>query len=184
MYYFAYGSNMNWRQMQRRCPSARFVCIARLPGYEFAIARHSRLRDCGTANIFPKAESTVWGVVYEVSESEMLIMDRFEDGYSRYKRFVYKFGIADSEPQPEPEASGAPSMLEVIVYIAPKETSVPLPNAEYKRLMFEGARHWQLPADYCLMLAQLKAAEEEKRLTAKSPIVRRFNDEGREEHEV
>jgi hypothetical protein len=184
MYYFAYGSNMNWRQMQRRCPSARFVCSARLPGYQFAIARHSRLRDCGTANIFPEAESTVWGVVYEVSESDMLIMDSFEDGYSRYKQFVYRVAIADAKPQLQPEPSGAPSMLEVIVYIAPKETGVPLPNAEYKRLMLEGARHWQLPADYCLMLAQLKAAEEEKRLIAKNRLVTRFNHEGREEHEV
>ena len=37
MFYFAYGSNMNWTQMQRRCPSSRFVCTARLPGYRLAI---------------------------------------------------------------------------------------------------------------------------------------------------
>lgn len=145
MYYFAYGSNMNWPQMQRRCCSARFVCTARLPGHRFAIARHSRLRDCGTANILPEAGSTVWGIVYEVSESDMLIMDSFEDGYSRHKNFVYSI-------------DSSPSKLEVIVYIAPKEIAVPLPNAEYKRLILEGARHWRLPADYCSMLDQLKAA--------------------------
>jgi gamma-glutamylcyclotransferase (GGCT)/AIG2-like uncharacterized protein YtfP len=145
MFYFAYGSNMNWSQMQRRCPSSRFVCIARLPGYRFAIARHSRLRDCGTANIYPEPQSTVLGVVYEVSEQELLIMDTFEDGYSRYERPV--FGLEPNQ-----------SVLTVIVYIAPKETGVPLPNAEYKRLMLEGARHWQLPVDYCAMLEQLKVA--------------------------
>jgi hypothetical protein len=145
MFYFAYGSNLNWGQMQRRCPSARFVCIARLPGYRLAIARHSRLRDCGTANIFPEPESTVWGVVYEVSQSDMLIMDTFEDGYRRYQRFVFS---------PEPNRPA----LEVIVYIAPREIAVPLPSPEYKRLMLEGARHWQLPADYCSLLAELEAA--------------------------
>src|SRR4030095_3388653 len=40
LYYFAYGSNMNWEQMQRRCPSTRFVCVASLKDYRFAIARH------------------------------------------------------------------------------------------------------------------------------------------------
>jgi hypothetical protein len=145
MFYFAYGSNMNWPQMQRRCPSSRFVSTARLPGFRFAIARHSRLRDCGTANIFPETGSTVWGIVYEVSESDMLIMDGFEDGYSRQTHSVYCI-------------AAKPSMLQVIVYIAPREVGVPLPNAEYKRLMLEGARHWELPADYCLMLDQLQAA--------------------------
>jgi hypothetical protein len=145
MFYFAYGSNMNWLQMQHRCPSSCFVCVARLPGYRFAIARHSRLRDCGTANVFAEAGSTVWGIVYEVSEADMLIMDSFEDGYSRHKSIVYGIGTNNS-------------MLEAIVYVAPKEVGVPLPNPEYKRLMLEGARYWQLPTDYCLMLDQLEAA--------------------------
>ena len=145
MLYFDYGSIMNWPQMQRRCRSSRFVCTARLPDYRFAIARHSRLRDCGTANIFPEPGSTVWGIVYEVNESDMLIMDSFEDGYSRHQKLVY---CIESKLSP----------LEVIVYIAPKETGVPLPNAEYKRLMLEGARHWQLPTDYCSMLDQISTA--------------------------
>jgi hypothetical protein len=145
MFYFAYGSNMSWPQMQRRCPSARFVCIAHLPDYRFAIARHSRLRHCGTANIFPEPGSMVWGIVYEVSEADMLIMDGFEDGYSRHQILVYCIRPILSSYQ-------------AIVYIAPNEIGVPLPNAEYKRLLLEGARHWQLPADYCSMLEELSAA--------------------------
>jgi hypothetical protein len=137
---------MNWPQMQRRCSSARFVCTARLPGYRFAIARHSRLRDCGTANVVPEAGSAVLGIIYEVSESDMLIMDSFEDGYSRHQILVYSI-------------EGNPFELEVIVYIAPQEVGVPLPTAEYKRLMLEGARHWRLPAAYCFMLDQLEAAD-------------------------
>jgi hypothetical protein len=145
MFYFAYGSNLNWAQMQRRCPSARFVCIASLPDYRFAIGRHSRLRNCGTANIYGQAGSTVWGVVYEVSAGDMLTLDRYEDGYSRFDVTVMTSG-------------STPAPLQVIVYIAPKESAVPLPNAEYKRLMLEGARHWRLPAEYCSMLNQVEAA--------------------------
>ena len=145
MFYFAYGSNMNWSQMQLRCPSARFACVARLPGYGFGIARHSRLRDCGTANIYADPRREVWGIVYDVTENDMGTMDRFEDGYSREKVLVHNI-------------NGNASPLEVIVYIAPKETGVPLPNAEYKRLMLEGAHYWKLPAEYCLMLEQIQAA--------------------------
>jgi gamma-glutamylcyclotransferase len=142
MFYFAYGSNMNWPQMQRRCPSSRFVCAARLPGYRLAIARHSRLRDCGTANIFRDSDSDVWGIVYEVSDNDMLTMDEFEDGYERQTAAVYS---ADKHRTP----------LQVIFYIAPKEIHAPSPNAEYKRLMLEGARHWKLPSDYCLRLERI-----------------------------
>jgi hypothetical protein len=78
---------MNWSQMQRRCPSARFACVARLAGYGFGIARHSRLRDCGTANIYVDPGSEVWGIVYDVTENDMVTMDGFEDGYSREKVF-------------------------------------------------------------------------------------------------
>jgi len=145
MFYFAYGSNMNWPQMQRRCPSSRFACIARLPDYGFAIARHSRLRHCGTANIFNKPGNEVWGVVYEVSESDMATMDAFEDGYRREKVFVHN-------------DNGNLSPIEAIVYIAPRETSAPLPSAEYKRLLLEGARFWKIPAEYCLMLEQIEGA--------------------------
>lgn len=143
MFYFAYGSNMNWEQMQRRCPSTRFICIASLKDYRFAIARHSRLRNCGTANIFADAGREVWGIVYDVTEADLLVLDRFEDGYRREKLLVSAAG--DSQ-----------GLLEVLVYIAEKEDTVPLPNPEYKRLIIEGARHWNIPESYCSMLEQIK----------------------------
>ena len=138
---------MNWEQMQRRCPSAQFVCVARLADHSFAIARHSRLRDCGTANIVPAPGGEVWGVLYHVAEEDLLILDRFEDGYVRQKTFV--LGTGDGRPE-----------IESLVYIAAKEDDVPLPNPEYKRLMVEGARHWQLPLDYVAMLETLEVATE------------------------
>ena len=132
MYYFAYGSNMNWEQMQRRCPSTRFVCVASLKDYRFAIARHSRLRNCGTANIFADSGSEVWGIVYDVSEPDLIILDSFEDGYRREKLFVCASGNSQNS-------------LEVLVYIAEKEDTVPLPNPEYKRLILDGSKALEYP---------------------------------------
>src|SRR4026207_159943 len=113
---------MNWQQMQRRCPSVQFVCVARLADYQFGITRHSRLRDCGTANAFPGPGKEAWGVVYAVSDSARLTLDRCEDGYRRAIMPVYALGDG-VEP------------FDALIYIAEVEVNVPLPTSEYKRLI-------------------------------------------------
>ena len=146
MYYFAYGSNMNWPQMQRRCPSAKFVCVACLPNYQFGITRHSRLRDCGTANVFSSAGAAVWGIVYDVSDADLIVMDGFEDGYRREFLSVSPANNGDAS-------------ITALVYVAEIDTNVPLPNAEYKRVLVEGAKHWQIPAPYLTMLEGIEAVQ-------------------------
>ena len=145
MYYFAYGSNLNWPQMQRRCPSSRFICIARLTNYQFGITRHSRLRNCGTANVIAAPGKEVWGAVYEVCDEDLVILDGFEDGYRR--RILPVQALDDGQ---------AP--LNALVYIAELELDVPLPNAEYKQLILEGAKHWKLPISYLSILEEIQAA--------------------------
>ncbi len=145
MYYFAYGSNMDWQQMRTRCPSSKFVCVARLADHYFVIGRHSRLRHCGTATIIAERGSEVWGIVYDVSDEDLLGLDAFEDGYRREKVFVT--AINDGHYP-----------IAVLVYVAGKEEGVPLPNSGYKRHILDGARHWQLPPSYCAMLEQIKVS--------------------------
>jgi gamma-glutamylcyclotransferase (GGCT)/AIG2-like uncharacterized protein YtfP len=145
VYYFAYGSNLNWPQMQRRCPSSCFICVAHLPNYQFGITRHSRLRQCGTANVFPAPGKEVWGAVYEVCDEDLNTLDRFEDGYRRQILPVY---AADNGHAP----------FNALVYVAELELDVPLPNAEYKRLILEGAKHWKLPVPYLSLLEEIQAA--------------------------
>ena len=82
--------------------------------------------------------------MYDVSVTAFMILDGFEDGYRREKLFVSAGGDGQGP-------------LEVLVYIAEKEDTVPLPNPEYKRLIIEGARHWNIPEFYCSMLEQIKA---------------------------
>jgi gamma-glutamylcyclotransferase len=147
VYYFAYGSNMNWIQMQRRCPSSCFVSIGRLINYRFSITRHSRLRDCGTANVYPIPGAEVWGILYDIDEPDLAVLDGFEDGYRRETLPVLTVA-KNNEP------------FDALVYVAAVEFAVPLPNAEYKRLMVEGARHWGLPAAYLNMLQALDTAAE------------------------
>ena len=145
MQYFAYGSNLNWPQMQRRCPSWAFVCVARLFNYRFGITRHSRLRNCGTASICPAQGEEVWGAIYEVSADDLLALDSFEDGYRREMLTVQALDKLSSP-------------LEVLTYVAELESNVPLPNVEYKRLIVEGAQYWKLPPRYVMRLDQIIVA--------------------------
>ena len=154
MYYFAYGSNLNWPQMQGRCPSSRFICVARLPDYQFGITRHSRLRKCGTANVFPAPGKEVWGAVYEVVDEDLVILDGFEDGY---RRQILPVQALDYGQAP----------LDALVYVAELEIDVPLPNAEYKRLILEGAKHWNLPLPYLSLLEEIQVAHS---LTCTRPL--------------
>ena len=71
MLYFAYGSNMNWLQMQNRCPSARFLYRAVLPDYKLAFTRKSVKRGCGVADVVPARGQNAWGVVYEISNLDV-----------------------------------------------------------------------------------------------------------------
>ena len=54
-----------------------------------------------------------------------------------------------------PAEPGKPA-LDALIYIAAIEENVPRPNAEYRRLMVEGARQWNLPPSY---IASLEALE-------------------------
>lgn len=100
---------------------SRFVSTGRLINDQFAIARHSRLRDCGTANVYPVLGESAWGIVYDIDEPELLHLDSFEDGY---RRAIVPIFTAEKSNQP----------LDALVYIATIEPDVPLPNREYKRL--------------------------------------------------
>jgi gamma-glutamylcyclotransferase (GGCT)/AIG2-like uncharacterized protein YtfP len=113
--------------------------------YQFAITRHSRLRQCGTANVFPALGKEVWGAVYDVCDEDLNTLDGFEDGYRREILPVYAL---DNGQAP----------LNVLVYVAAVELDVPLPNAEYKRLILEGAKHWNLPVPYLSLLEEIQAA--------------------------
>ncbi len=154
MLYFAYGSNMDFAQMRARCPSAQFVAVARFPDHRLAFTRYAKDRRCGTCDALPEAGSAIWGVIYDISESDFDCLDRNEDyspnrpvnenAYWREQRTVYRDGSAHHP-------------LLVWLYFANRQPNPPPPNAAYLRQLVEGAKHWQLPRYYIEHLQQIKA---------------------------
>src|SRR5208282_1449118 len=78
--YFAYGSNLDWDQMCTRCPSARFVCAAKLKDHRIAFTHQSAKRNCGTADAIKSKGHDVWGVVYDIAAADVPALDTRE-GY-------------------------------------------------------------------------------------------------------
>ena len=76
---FSYGSNMLSARIQERCPSARAIGVARLPGFE--LAWHKRSQDgSGKCDVVAgTTDSIVFGVVFTVPQSEKPDLD-FAEG--------------------------------------------------------------------------------------------------------
>ena len=155
MLYFAFGSNMHSAQMKQRCPLAKFVCRAKLPSHRLAFTLKSLNRGCGVADVLSDDTKDVWGVVYELPENELGNLDKREDfrpgqaddqnEYTRENHYVWQEGDAKRS-------------LLVALYHGHPQLDPPLPNRDCKNLIVEGARHWQLRADYIQELESIQTA--------------------------
>ncbi len=153
MLYFAYGSNLDCAQMQKRCPSTRFRCRAMLRNYQLVFTRYSKGRGCGVADIVASSGSEVWGVVYEVNEVDLANLDATEgyrpsrkpaaNAYNRREAAV----LEDGDPQ---------KPLAVLTYFATPQDHPSRPSGDYKRLIVEGARFWNLPSHYLEVLERIE----------------------------
>lgn len=82
--YFAYGSNMLTARLERRVGPVELVGRARIAGRRLTF--HKRSGDGSGKCDIPVAESSVeevHGVVYEMPDSALEELDRFEGGYKR-----------------------------------------------------------------------------------------------------
>lgn len=146
--YFAYGSNMSDEQIAVRCPSHRFVCVARLPGYRLAFTRRSAKRGCGVADVVATADETVWGVVFEMSDADLAALDKHEGVNMKPPAYVRKnVQVVATDGQ----------LMDAITYeVFTKAENEHAPNAEYLGLITAGARKWGLPQEYQNALGRIQ----------------------------
>jgi len=139
--------------MKERCPSATFVGQAELKNHRLAFTRRSLRRGCGTADAVPDEAHNVWGVVYEVDEKDMGRLDQAEgyvpgrsrNAYVREKRHVY----LDGDKQ---------KPLLISTYFAERQDQPPLPSADYRQQIIDGATYWNLPREYVEKLKKIEIA--------------------------
>jgi len=129
MYYFAYASNLNQKQMRERCPESKPLFKANLPNYKLVFSGWSRELKGGKATIRLNRGEKVLGAVYDVSEQELQKLDRYEAGYGRLKVTVFD---EDGEPH------------EVITYIKADQSEESKPSSEYLSVIQQGYKDWRI----------------------------------------
>lgn len=151
MFYFAYGSNMDPRQIRRRCPSSRFISTAVLKDHRLAFTLYSKRRRCGVANVLPAAGHKVHGILYRINGCRDWATLDAAEGYkpgrrrgNRYRKAhlrVYKVNY--------------PKTVMSWIYLGIVEISPPPPSAAYLGQMLAGADHWGLPETYRQFITEL-----------------------------
>lgn len=130
MYYFAYASNLNRKQMQERCPDSRAKFPATLHHYQLAFSGWSRKWRGGTATIQPIRGGKVLGAIYEVTEECLRQLDKYEG--SDYRRLKVIVNNEDGEP------------VEAVTYIRSGQAEPAKPSQEYLAILQQGYKDWRL----------------------------------------
>lgn len=143
---FAYGSNMCSQRLLQRCPSAKFVSIASLPGY--LLTFHKMSTDgSGKCNIEPteNVADVVWGVVFSILESERAALDEAE-------------GLGFGYDATTLTVCGKDGPITAHAYVAASgyRDSARVPYDWYKNFVVAGAKEHDLPEAYIETLSQIE----------------------------
>ena len=132
MYYFAYASNLNKKQMLERCPDSKPRFVATLPNYTLVFAGWSRKWRGGYATIKLFRGEKVIGAIYEVSERDIRRMDSYEGYPASYNRINVIVFDEDGKSN------------EAITYIKSGRLEEEPPSKEYLAVIQQGYRDWFL----------------------------------------
>ena len=132
MYYFAYSSNLNHKQMAERCPGARPRFSAVLPNYKIAFSGWSRVWHGGVASVQPSSGDKVMGGIYEITEKDLARLDKYEGYPTEYTRLNVKVYRDTGEA------------VETITYIRPRQSEETKPSAAYLAVIRQGYHDWGL----------------------------------------
>jgi gamma-glutamylcyclotransferase len=131
MYYFAYASNLNRKQMAERAPDSKPKFIATLPNFKLTFTARSGQRG-GVASIKPHRGEKVLGAVYEVSQKDLRRLDGYEDYPTVYDRRKVTVWTETNEP------------IEAITYIKNDQSHEMPPSPEYLATIKQGYKDWDL----------------------------------------
>jgi gamma-glutamylcyclotransferase (GGCT)/AIG2-like uncharacterized protein YtfP len=151
MIYFAYGSNMDPLQMRERCKDASLIGPAELPAHRLCFPRWSDKRQHPVASIEPSIGTSVWGVLFELTSSDVEALDR-KEGF----RGVGRPDNAYRRSEVRLKSGGAEVSAQT--YFAepnPVRPEAGLPSAGYMKQMVDGAMFAKLPEAYVSWLRSL-----------------------------
>jgi gamma-glutamylcyclotransferase len=132
MNYFAYGFNLNRKQMRERCPDSKPRSLATLHHYKLVFVDWSRQWRGGVASIRPFRGERVPGAIYEISDRDLRRLDSYEGYPGKYNRLNVTVFTENNEP------------IEAITYIKARQSEETPPSPEYLAVIQQGYRDWGL----------------------------------------
>jgi len=152
-YYFAYGSNMDVDDFNKWCrcrekpsPEWKLIEVAWLENYELAFNYYSRSRRGGAANLMEKAGSSVYGLLFKVSDDELGIIAEKEGHPSYYEEVEVEVR----------SGKGTPTKAKSYKVIKEREEDQhQLPTEEYMQLIIRNGRKHGFPAAYLSFLESI-----------------------------
>lgn len=130
--YAAYGSNLNIRQMARRCPGAKLAGTGIIPGYELQFKGQ---RNGAFATISPKEGAEVPVAVWLLTLKDELALDRYEGFPTHYFKQSVPVWMDGQE-------------LPVMAYIMDLRMDFGVPTPWYYETVAEGYRDCELDESY------------------------------------
>ena len=92
MLYFAYGSNLNHRQMNFRCNGSKYLKKFTLKGYKLCFSHMTNNSIYGHANIFKNKKSKVIGAILNITKKDEKKLDQYEGvDYNYYQKEYFNF---------------------------------------------------------------------------------------------
>ena len=129
-YYFAYGTNLDKKQMKDRCPESKPLYPATLPNYRLVFVGWSRKFQGSVATIKRMQGSKTPGAVYEISDADLRHLDVAEGYPQEYNRI--KVIVFDEDG----------TAIEAVTYVKTGSEEESKPSKEYAAVIYKGYRDW------------------------------------------
>ncbi len=139
MYYFAYGSNLNLKQMKSRCPDHKVIMIYALDNF--------RLVFRSVADVEKHHNSKVYGLIFLISAKDEKNLDTFEGVPNIYKKEYFYAKIGNND--------------EKVLYYKMNKEGIGKPTNKYYNAIHEG--YLQNDLDVSLLEEALKYSIKNKK---------------------
>ena len=140
--YIAYGSNLDRRQMARRCPTAEVVCNGMLYGHEL-LFRGSQFG--AVATVEPKPGACVPVLVWKIKPSDERALDLYEGYPHLYRKENLSVTMDGGE-------------RDIMAYVMPGEREYGVPARSYYETIARG----YADAGFCALPGFVDSKNEEK----------------------
>jgi len=138
MRFFIYADNLNPSQLKRRAPEHKFLFKAYLPDHTIGFPRFSSQWRCGLASVLPSQGERVWGVVFDITDEDLKILDQFD---GEVPEAAYRHLEANVYTEDDQKELVTTHVSQPIGKFKLKE--------HYLDFVLKGVKYWKLP-DECL----------------------------------